>query len=430
MCNNNILLTQFEELRNKIKTIDITYPSTGIQHIYVSLLNNKSNCLICNSDKVVIHGYSKRKIIHSYSYNIKTYIIFNQTRFKCKLCNKTFFEYDPFTSIYNGISKLTVLNVLDYLKELNHTFTDAAKQFNLSNTMITRIFDDHVQPKKLKLSKILCIDEVYTRVNSKQLYSTVLLDFNTSTIIDVLSSRLKGYLNDYFEHLGVLELDSVELVIMDMWATYRDVVHRTMPKAKIAVDPFHVLSNITIILNRRRLSVANMYKNNLDVNFTNDYYYLLRDFGFIIQNNYQHITKNLIYIRKYKFNLRKKELLEHLLKVDLKLRNLYHLKEKMIIFYDTTTDINATSNLDEIIIETSNSEYSEVRSYSRMLINWRQEIINSFQKIKGFKYHNGKIERKNRDIKKLLLLSSGYTNQKRLRARIMYSINKDTAITI
>lgn len=427
---NNILLSQFEHIKDKISEFEITYPKTGMQHIYVKLKSGVQYCPVCNSTENTIHGYSTRKILHSYSYNIICYIMFKQTRFKCKMCSKTFYINDPFTSKYKGISTLTVMNILVHLRERNNTFSETGREFNLSPTMVSNIFDDHVKPVRKKLPEILCIDEVYTRTNNKSLYSTVLLDFQTSDVIDVLSSRHKGYLIDYFEHIPIDETDNVKLVVMDMWPPYLEIVYRTMPNAKIAIDPFHVLKNITMLLNRQRLKVAKSFENLADLNFTNDYFYLLRKFGYILQNNYANLTKNNIYIRKYKFNMRKKELLNHLLKADPKLKELYLFKEIMINLYNNNNSKSAPEVLEKIISNSSKSEYSKIRKYSKMLHNWRKEILNAFTEIDGNKYHNGKIERKNLDIKILLLLSNGYKNQKRLRARIMYSINKDTPITL
>ena len=63
-----------------------------------------------------------------------------------------------------------------------------------------------------------------------------------------------------------------------------------------------------------------------------------------------------------------------------------------------------------------------------MLKNWRQEIINSFNKINGFRITNGAMERVNRDVKTMFRLSFGSSNFERMRNRIMFAINKDSPI--
>lgn len=64
----------------------------------------------------------------------------------------------------------------------------------------------------------------------------------------------------------------------------------------------------------------------------------------------------------------------------------------------------------------------------KMLKNWRLEIVNSFNKINGFRITNGSMERVNRDVKTMFRLSFGSTNFERIRNRIMFAINKDTPI--
>ena len=42
---------------------------------------------------------------------------------------------------------------------------------------------------------------------------------------------------------------------MDMYETYRTIVHMRFPQAKIAVDSFHVLKNYTTVLDQARLRI-------------------------------------------------------------------------------------------------------------------------------------------------------------------------------
>ena len=58
-----------------------------------------------------------------------------------------------------------------------------------------------------------------------------------------------------------------------------------------------------------------------------------------------------------------------------------------------------------------------------MLKHWREEIINSFNTINGYRISNGPIERLNRTIKTIIRLSYGSTNFPRVRNRIMYVTN-------
>lgn len=62
--------------------------------------------------------------------------------------------------------------------------------------------------------------------------------------------------------------------------------------------------------------------------------------------------------------------------------------------------------------------------FIRIMENWHDEIINSFNKINNHKITNGSMERVNRNIKTIFSISFGSTNFDRVRNRIIYSINE------
>ena len=118
---DNITKTyEFEHIRNKIKTINVTTDKRDL-FLHIKLNPEKECCPFCNITNYVINEYVKSKITHSITITRKTYIIFYRRRYKCKTCNKTFYENDPFTDHKFRLSKLTIMNILDYLKDFNHS---------------------------------------------------------------------------------------------------------------------------------------------------------------------------------------------------------------------------------------------------------------------------------------------------------------------
>ena len=73
------------------------------------------------------------------------------------------------------------------------------------------------------MPKILCIDEVYAYKGRDSKYACVLLDFQSQKIVDVLPSRRKQYLSDYFSHIPKAKRDKVDYISIDMLETYRDI---------------------------------------------------------------------------------------------------------------------------------------------------------------------------------------------------------------
>lgn len=67
-------------------------------------------------------------------------------------------------------------------------------------------------------------------------------------------------------------------------------------------------------------------------------------------------------------------------------------------------------------------EYAE---FYCLLVNWREEITNSFTRINGKRINNSHIESKNRIVGKLISNANGFRNFSRTRNRILYCLNKE-----
>jgi transposase len=63
-----------------------------------------------------------------------------------------------------------------------------------------------------------------------------------------------------------------------------------------------------------------------------------------------------------------------------------------------------------------------------MLLNWKEEIMNSFIRVNQRRLSNGPIENINSQIKTIMKSANGYKEFYRLRNRIFYTLNRDTPI--
>ena len=108
----------------------------------------------------------------------------------------------------------------------------------------------------------------------------------------------------------------------------------------------------------------------------------------------------------------------------------YSLKLELVAFYLKSTIDNAQVNLEHLIRSCIDTSIKEMIKFSNNLINWKQEIINSFT-IVGTEYkveadkgqvvvcnkkvNNAIIENRNKIIKCIKNNANGYTNWLRLR---------------
>lgn len=79
------------------------------------------------------------------------------------------------------------------------------------------------------------IDEAHLNKNIR----CVIVDLEKGGLIEILESRRKDTVVDYFKSYSHPEL--VRIVTMDMWLPYKQAVRECFPEAKIVIDRFHVV---------------------------------------------------------------------------------------------------------------------------------------------------------------------------------------------
>ena len=87
---------------------------------------------------------------------------------------------------------------------------------------------------------------------------------------------------------------------------------------------------------------------------------------------------------------------------------------------------NAENDLWKHIGKMEKSGFQEILKLKKILVNWSQEIINSFTFIDGQRITNGIIEPKNGIAKEIKNKAKGYKNFLRYRNRCLYCMNKTT----
>ena len=425
---DTINILHLETFRDKIQFLE-TRLEKDMLIIELRFHKQEMVCPICGSSHLRFLEYKYKKIIHSVSTHQKSMIRLHQRRYQCIQCSKTFSESNPLSDINENISLYTKTSILNYLKDYNHTFTSAANHYYVSIQTVINIFDSYVESQRRKLPKVINIDEVFTSRTHDYKYACVLYDFIDKKIIDVLPTRHKHYLIKYFSRVPKLELDQVEVVVMDMWTSYKEVVQLCIPKAKIAVDSFHLIRMLNEIIKRIRIDTMNQYKQNKSAPIHDDmYYYMLKKFHYFFVKNYEDIYDGKIKIHKTGQYWHKSDILHYLLSIDGDLSEAYMLKERYREFNLTAEYKTCDDELNNLIHQFRNHKLAGLRSFGKTLINWRDEIKNSFLIYDNRRISNGPIESVNNKIKTVIKTSNGIQSFNRLRNKVMYSINKDVPI--
>ena len=451
--SQNILdLFQLDE--NIIDKLKINRLEDGV-HICVRLKQQYVVCPSCRAKTNKIKDYRTKSIKHSVLINNQCFIDYEARRYTCRRCNKVFYENNPFTMPSSRMSIATVYNVLNDLKSPQETFTNISKRYGISPTTVSSMFDRHIMISRRTLPVYLCLDETYAFKSHDSPYICVLLDYTNQKIVDVLPSRKKHDLITYFTSIPRDERLKVKVVSFDMWETYRIVSQIVFPNAVCAVDRFHVMQELYRKVDRIRLETMRKVKHkkdtlrakqlllknenkklspaeHLELEDASKYYYVLKKFNWMIfKNQGKQFDPNVEkrYNRVLQIYANYYDLYTYMVRIDPQLDVAAMFKDEISSLYRDCTIETAPEKLDEIISGLKDSNIPSMVEFSKTLVRWRREIINSFTIVdeeKNRRISNGLIENRNKAIKTIKHNANGYLNWERFRNRILYCLNDDT----
>jgi len=309
---------------------------------------------------------------------------------------------------------------MKYLSNLDLTFKRIAQLNNVASSTVQLYLDSYVSIPRTILPENLGIDELYSKSmsNSDSAYLCILVDNHKRYPIDILPSRSKNYLNSFFSKYSKTEREKVKFVTIDMWKPYKDVVLRQFPNCQIAVDPFHVVKNLSDIFIKIRRTIMNQ------VPYGSDYYYLLKKWFSLIDKYDIDLDNEPRYNARFNRKLNKRQLFDMILEISDKLKEAYQLKVMYQIFNERATVDNCEEWLDIIISRFSRSSVVEYIEFTNLLINWKQEIINSFNRPHNDrKQSNALAEATNSKLRAYLDMARGTQNFTRFRKRVLLATN-------
>lgn len=425
----DIIIKLFDLEESKIHDIEIINVNEEVFAL-VTLRKNPTPCPHCGKFADRTHDYRRRTINHAILNDLNFTLVYNRRRYFCLSCKKAFPETNPFVVPGRRISKFTIMRVMKLLSDPRVTFSMAAAATDTSVTTVQRIFDQHAGIKVRTFPTILCIDEVYAIKYKQRIYACVLADFNTNQIYDLLPTRKKYDLAKYFSAIPRETRNQVKYVSMDMWDTYRDVAKTYFRNAKICVDSFHVIKLVNYAFTKVRIRIMNSFPKN------SDEYYLLKKYSWIIIKQYRKID----YSRRIKVNrntsyfwyqnVDPRDLISALLSIDPELEIAYMLKEEYMEMNATCTVKTISTRIERYIQDLFLYNIPEFRPIAKTLSKWKEEIINSFNKVDGRRISNGPVESINSRIKLIKYSAAGYKNFDRFRRRVLYSLNESSCIKI
>ena len=413
-------MDMFNVNSNDIDKFDTYNTEDGTIEIIIRLKRKECYCPSCGN-KLIGNGISRKDINHKVLSDRNSKLIYEANRYRCRVCGYSEYEKNPFSLKGFSQSILTMNQLMIDLHDPRYNYTMLSQKYNISVSEVILYLDSFVTIPKIALPVNLGIDEIHSNMAKRKnaSYLGILTDNDNFSLIEILPSRNKYDLNNYFSFIPLEERKSVKYVTIDMWLPYKEMALKWLPNATIAVDPFHVIEHLTKDFDRVRIKIMNkcIYGSNA--------YYLLKKWNKLLSSDKYNLNGEPVYNHIFKCKLNYGDIKKMLLELSDELTLAYNLKEAYRDFNSHATYESAEKQLDDLIYEFAKANIREYDEFVQIMVNWKAEIINSFIKSEetGNRLSNAKAEAMNNDIGSNIRISRGLANFNRFRKRMLYCYN-------
>ena len=233
-------MLEFQSIKNALglqeKDHIICENDGKILKLVVSSDTTEQTCPKCGSKTTRIHDYRTQTIKTINVVNKQTLLVLKKRRYVCPCCGKRFYEHYDFVAKHHHIAKNVFLKIIEDLKDAK-SMKSIAKENNVSTNTVQRSLNLVSCPDHIKLPKVLSIDEFKGNAGGEK-YLLQISDAENKKLLNILPSRKRLYISQYFAAFSLEERKNVEYLVIDMWRDYADL-KRYFPNAKIVIDRFH-----------------------------------------------------------------------------------------------------------------------------------------------------------------------------------------------
>ena len=374
------------------------------------------------------------------------------------ICNYSETDEFNFIEANKKNTKIVPLMVINEMKDLHLSCRQVAARFNVSDTYVHEIFMRYVSLPRLPLTSCISIDEVYVNIAPEFKYALVIMDFPTSTILDILPSRREKTTAQYFMSIPKKERDGVRYLICDMYNPYINYTQRYFHDSIAIVDSFHVLQWLENLIGRYINDVKKRYQDRDRKVLEDRSYTHNHDFETQKDSQEVYILKNakwVLLMRKDRIKYSGRHY-NHFLnqyldaydwqKMFLSLDPAF---DKIRFYKDMYEEFNsswvndkdeASEHLEELINVYSNCDIKIFREFSNLLSHYHDQIINSFTFVSGAealsnsetlrRLSNGPMESFNNNPSSLRTQSHGVKNFEYTRNRILWAMRDNPPVHI
>lgn len=209
--------------------------------IYEARYAGKVICPFCGSDELQKKDRYIRKLNHETIGLRRTILYLEARKFHCLDCKRYFNQRFPGVLKYKRSTEAFREEVFERHRN-GHTLSYLSRSLRVGTATVERWSHDYFIRKISESAgdpcpQVIGIDEhFFTR---RAGYATTICDLAHHKVYDVVLGRTETALEGYFRSLKGKE--DVKVVVMDLSATYRNIVRIHFPNAAIVSDRFHVI---------------------------------------------------------------------------------------------------------------------------------------------------------------------------------------------
>lgn len=211
--------------------------------IFIQSRPTKQICPCCGAYTKRVHDYRLQQVRDIPLQGKQVTLVLRKRRYFCPFCHKCFTEPYSFLPGYHRRTRRLAFYIVSLLRQ-TFSVKQIAELTGVSAQTVCRFLDILHDPPPDRLPRALSIDE-FKRNASTGKYQCSLVDPNKRRILDILPDRTQSHLADYWRSIPRKERLNVKFFVCDMWRPYTELAQTFFPNAKIIVDKYHFIRQVT-----------------------------------------------------------------------------------------------------------------------------------------------------------------------------------------